>query len=107
VNLETLLKNAQEEAKRLQSRLLECEKAASSAYMQVERLVSYFDKHAKKNQRQAEERKEKSSRYWVDYYSPNRINSEEREQLIKTSYYFSGKADSYLRAAVKVKEFLG
>ncbi len=118
--LETLLDSAQAEVKLLRARVLECEKAAVNAYMhgyaegnvdkgrelnskaheiaeleswkvtaKVERLIAHFTKRAKENAKRAE--------YDEFDYMEN----------YRSSYYFSGKADSYQRAAEKVKEFLG
>src|ERR1700686_5062311 len=70
-----------------------------------EKLASYFEKRAKENARRAEKEEEK-------------VTAQQRKELRdwsyhaevgadRSGYYFSGKADSYKRAAEKVREILG
>jgi hypothetical protein len=68
--------------------------------VKIERLIAYFNKRAKENERRATKEESQKEELRVD-------SMEEFVQKDRTSYYLSGKADSYRRAAEKVKEFLG
>ena len=73
--------------------------AESPIGQSIERLAAYFDKHAKENTKRAEKLdKELTSNFhpWDEYGKKS-----------KSSYYFSGKADTYARAAEKLREVLG
>jgi hypothetical protein len=67
--------------------------------VEFEKLATYFEKRAKENARRAE--KEENKRF------PNVASYAEGVQSDRSSYYFSGKADSYKRVAEKVREILG
>lgn len=69
-----------------------------SLQQKIDRIVAYFAKRAKENGRRATEDEKHAFRM---------LTFEEHEQKDRSSYYFSGKADSYSRAAAKVKEILG
>ena len=73
--------------------------AESPIGQSIERLAAYFEKHAKENTKRAEKLdKELTSNFhpWDEYGKKS-----------KSSYYFSGKADTYARAAEKLREVLG
>jgi len=63
-----------------------------------EKLASYFEKRAKENDRRSEKEENSAGNL---YYARDKVKAD------RSSYYFSGKADSYKRAAEKVREILG
>jgi hypothetical protein len=63
-----------------------------------EKLAAYFEKRAKENSRRAE-KEDNSSKNLLWYH--DMVGAD------RSGYYFSGKADSYKRAAEKVREILG
>ena len=63
----------------------------------LQKLVSYFEKRARENERRAKREEAKL----LTFHKLEEIAGVER-----SSYYFSGKADSYKRAAEKLKELL-
>jgi hypothetical protein len=63
-----------------------------------EKLAAYFEKRAKENTRRSEKE---------ENVADSSLSYQESVQADRSSYYFSGKADSYKRAAEKVREILG
>jgi hypothetical protein len=61
--------------------------------VEAEKLIAYFERKAKENTKRAQD-KEKEYLYW-------KVQQDDR-----SSYYFSGKADSYQKAADKLRELL-
>jgi hypothetical protein len=64
----------------------------------VAELISYFTRKAKENTKRSEEKETDSQKAYDIYF---------QQQHERSSYYFSGKSDSYTKAAAKVKEILG
>ena len=64
----------------------------------IERLIAYFEKHARENEKRAE--KIEKSRTEAFHQFDKAI------KMDRSSYYLSGKADTYARAAEKVRELL-
>ena len=75
-----------------------CNAAEEALKQSVERLVAYFEKRSRENQKRAEVLDKKASNF---------EDLDTHFQNSRSSYYFSGKADSYKRAAEKVRELLG
>jgi hypothetical protein len=75
-------------------------KAADSESLgqKIERLIAYFEKRAKENYKRARNLENKAS--------TSLQHLEVCAQTERSGYYFSGKADSYERAAEKVQEIL-
>ena len=63
----------------------------------LEKLANYFEKRSRENERRAKKEEAKL----LTFHRLGEIVSTER-----SAYYFSGKADSYKRAAEKLKELL-
>ena len=76
-------------------------KAADSESLgqKIEHLIAYFEKRAKENNKRADalDKKARTSLQAL----------EDCENTERSSYFFSGKADSYRNAAAKVQELLG
>src|SRR5208282_5701537 len=110
VNLETLLQSAQEEAKRLQTRLLECEYEVTELREWQKTARKYLG--WLKNQPSGNNLTEWQALVVRDALGEEievpakSLKIEEYNFNNHSKDYFSGKADSYRRAAVKVKEFL-
>ena len=68
--------------------------------VKLQKLAAYFEKRAKENAKRAEGKEEESKSLRVR----GLYTSAHKEE--NSGYYFSGKADSYQRAAEKVKELL-
>lgn len=71
----------------------------ASLEQKIERLIAYFERHSRENQKRSEKSdKELQTTLlsWTDY-----------KRNEHSSYYLSGKADAYARAAEKVRELLG
>lgn len=66
----------------------------------IELLISYFEKRAKENYRRATE-KEKDSEIYAQATA-----YEVAAEFLHSSYYLSGKSDTYKRAADKLREYL-
>lgn len=70
-----------------------------------EKLASYFEKRSKENSRRAEKEEKKveaqQGKKLEDWSCHEEVGAD------RSGYYFSGKADSYKRAAEKVREILG
>ncbi len=66
--------------------------------VKVEKLAKYFDKRAKENQKRASSEEKLPC---------DDCTCEPCLQHERSGYYFSGKADTYTRAAEKVRELLG
>ena len=65
--------------------------------VELQALVKYFEKKAKENEERAEKKEASLNTF---------LGNTEAAQAMKSAYYFSGKADSYARAAEKLKEAL-
>ena len=79
--------------------LPECnEPCTANLEVRLEKLANYFLMRAKENRRRAD-REERKANGWQDI---DLIVKHDR-----SGYYFDGKADSYERAAVKIREVLG
>lgn len=76
---------------RLPGQILPCT-CTAELEVKLNRLVAYFEKRAKENEKRA--KNEAIAGGWCD------------ESADRSAYYFSGKADSYRRAAEKLKELL-
>jgi hypothetical protein len=70
-----------------------------------EKLASYFEKRSKENARRAEKEEKKVEMEQQKSLKDWRYHEEVGAD--RSGYYFSGKADSYKRAAEKVREILG
>lgn len=67
--------------------------------VKLNKLVAYFEKRSKENEKRAEKNESDANR-WNSEYPANAKLAD------RSGYYFSGKADSYKRAAEKLKELL-
>jgi hypothetical protein len=69
--------------------------------VKLQKLATYFTKRAKENKKRAEHEEQlaKRKRAWT--------NLSAAQEHDCSSYYFSGKADTYERAAAKLREALG
>ncbi len=76
-----------------------CNAAEEVLRDKVERLIAYFEKHARENEKRAE--KIEKSRTEAFHQFDKAI------KMDRSSYYLSGKSDAYQRAAEKVRELLG
>lgn len=65
--------------------------------VELQALVKYFEKKAKENEERAAKKEASLNTF---------LGNTEAAQAMKSAYYFSGKADSYARAAEKLKEAL-
>ena len=69
--------------------------------VKLQKLATYFTKRAKENKKRAEREEQfaERKRAWT--------NLSDAQEHDRSSYYFSGKADTYERAAAKLREALG
>ena len=73
--------------------------AESTIGQSIERVAAYFEKRAKENTKRANDLDQKVQRQLMTW--------EDGKRAERSSYYFSGKADTYARAAEKLREVLG